>query len=364
MVRIVAGIVAVVSAGFGSQLVAQVGELHAAKEVVAAPEPKDALSLRIELLSDAHQCTGQFKKFSDANLLLMMDNRGTAPLLLAVDEPSRRWVATPDLVALEVTRDDGASLVLPEFRVGTFFDNDAFLGDAWYAVPVRWVAAGGHLRWSIPLRDVPGWQSFELAPGAYRLRATYRGPPDLSAVEHADAGAKAAWRGELVSATLRFEVTEPTPDLTWSAPHDGFRIAPIPDSRGDRFMFGESIELATMLENATDAPLVLVREVDYSQDDALEITAADGTKLLRGGVMTTGINHRVRFTLPAHARLRIHAAPARFDPDHFVAGNCSYDSAGPGHYTLRQRIEIESPHPPDRKFLDVPVRGVELIARR
>ena len=184
-----------------------------------------------------------------------------------------------DLVALEVTRDDGKPLVLPVFQVGTFFGNDAFRGDAWYALPVRSVAAGSSLDWSIPLRDVPGWQSIELAPGAYRIRATYRGPPDLSAQPNADAGAKSAWRCDLVSSTLRFEVTGPTPDLTWSAPHDGLRIAPIPDPRGDRFMFGESVELATMLENATDAPLVLVREVDYSQDDALRITSADGTQL-------------------------------------------------------------------------------------
>jgi hypothetical protein len=42
MVRIVGVIVTVVFAGIDSELVAQKGESHVAKEVVAAPEPKDA----------------------------------------------------------------------------------------------------------------------------------------------------------------------------------------------------------------------------------------------------------------------------------------------------------------------------------
>jgi hypothetical protein len=356
--------------GGAHALVAQEGESQVAKEVVAAPEPKDALSLRIELLSDARQCTGRFAKFSDVHLLLMMQNRGTSPLLLAVDEAAQRWGATPNLVALEVTRDDGKPLVLPRFEVGTLFAGDRVEQWIWQGVPVRWVGAGGSLGWSIPLRDVPGWQSIELSPGAYRIRATYRGPPDLPAHVHADAvpdpeaGAKAAWRGALVSSTLRFEITDSTPELTWSEPQKGLRIAPIPDPRGDRFMIGETIELATMLENATDEPMVVVREVDCSEDDGLAISTADRKDLCRGASMSTGINDRVRLTLPPRVRLRIHAAPVRFDSDRIVAGNRVFDFAGPGRYTLRQTIEIESPIPPKRTFLEVPAREIELLARR
>ncbi len=363
MVRIVAGIVAVVFAGCGSALFAQ-GDDSRAKEVVAAPEPKDGLSLRIEMLSDEGHCAGRFARLGDVHLLLMMQNGGKEPLLLALDEAERRWVATPDLVALEVTRDDGKPLVLPEFQVATFFDNDSFRGVNWYAIPVRWLAAGGYLRWSIPLGEIPGWQSIELSPGVYRLRATYRGPPDLSRVKHVDDGAKAAWRGALVSSTLRFEITDSTPALTWSELQKGLRIAPIPDPRGDRFMIGEAIELATMLENATDASLVVVREVDYSQDDGLEITAADGRELSQGSSMSTGFNHRVRFTLPPHARVRIHAAPAHVSQDRIQAGNHWFSGAWAGRFTLRQRIEIEAPIPPQRTFLEVPPREIELIARR
>lgn len=352
--------------GFASALVAQESESAVAKVVVPAPESVSGLALQFELMQtdEEPRLAGRFARFSDVTLFLRMRNTGTSPLLLAIDEASRRWVAVPELLAIELTRDDGAPLSLPAFEVATFFDNASFKDDNWYSLPVRSVTAGNSLDWSIPLREVPGWQSIELAPGAYRIRATYRGPPDLSAQPNADAGAKSAWRGAVGTSTLRFEITEPTPALTWSEPREGMRIAPIPDPRGDLFMFGETIELLTMLENATDQPLVLVREVDYSQDDGLAITAADGTKLSGGGFMTTGINHRVRFTLPAHARLRIHAAPAKFGPGRIAAGNRSFDSVGPGRYTLRQSIEIESPRPPDRKFLDVPVREVELLARR
>jgi hypothetical protein len=370
MVRIVPGIVAVVSMSCGAAIFAQEVDLPAAKEVAPAPDSVSELAIQFDLHSDGRWSTGRFARFSDLKVFLRLRNRGKEPRLLAIDEASRRWVATPDLVELEVTRDDGKPLVLPRFQIGTLFSGDRVEKWIWHSVPVRWLGAGGSLDWSIPLREVPGWQSIELTPGAYRIRAIYRGPPELPAHVHADtfpdpdAGAKAAWRGALVSSTLSFEITGSTSELTWSDPKDGLRIAPIPDPRGDRFMVGETIELATMLENVTDEPLDLVREVDYSQDDALRITSADGMQLTANGVMTTGINHRIRFTLPPHARLRIHAAPARIEGDRIVAGNHWFVGAWTGRFTLRQRIEIEAPAGSDRNFIEVPAREIELIARR
>ena len=365
MVRILAGMVAVAFAGAGSTPVAQEDERDVAKEVAPAPASTEPLTLQFELERAGEPgLAGRFARFADVALFLRMRNTGDAPLLVAIDEAARRWIAVPDLLAVELTRADGAPLALPEFQVGMpslrGFTNEM----NWFALPVRSLAAGGSLDWTIPLCDVPGWQSIELAPGAYLVRATYRGPPDLSSLAHADAGAASAWRGAVVTRTLRFVITDAMPALHWSEPHEGLRIAPIPDPRGDRFMVGETIELTTMLENATDAPRVIVREVGSSEDDGLAISVGGGKDLLRGSCISTGINHRVRFTLTARARIRIHAAPVRLDSARIVAGNREYAGAVPGRYTLRQRIEIEDPTPPSRTFLEVPPRELEVVARR
>ena len=257
MVRIVVGIVTVVFAGIGSELVAQEGESHVAKEVVAAPEPKDALSLRIELLSDARQCTGRFARFSDVHLLMMMQNRGTAPLLLAVDEAPRRWISTPTCAraSWRCDGDDGAACV-PRSS-GTFSATTRFEARLRRSDPL------------VPRADTSAGRSRCSASGespdprlGSPLRATYRGPPDLHR------WTRRAGQGPWVASCLldaALQLTDPT-RRDWSEPQDGLASR---DPRPARRPVSSADDRA--LRRCSEPPTRCSPRArgDYSQDDAL-----------------------------------------------------------------------------------------------
>jgi len=365
MVRIVAGIVAVVFAGCGSALVAQDVPSGPAKVVADAPKEGE-LSVMLDLHASPPRRAAIFASLADVTIWMRLQNHSKGPLLLATDEASRRWVATPDLVWLELARDDGTPLELPKFNVGFAPWNGSGDPDVFDRVPVRWLGVDQTFDWSIPLRDVPGWQSIELAPGAYRVRATYRGPPDLSTVKYADPGAAAAWRGAAVSRTLRFEITGANPRLEWSEPQAGLRIAPLPDPRGDRFLHGEPIPMAFLVENVTDAPIEFARDVGGSQDDDVHISDAAGADLGLGKSYYTGVNERTHLTLSPHARVRLYAAPVTFDLEQTIAGYSFGRGAFSGEYRIHHSLRIDRADTSAalRTLLDVPVRTVDLLARR
>lgn len=352
-------------AGASSSLFAQDAPRGPAKVVAEAPKGGE-LSVQLDLHASPPRRAAVFESLADVTIWMRLQNHSKGPLLLATDEASRLWTATPDLVWLEITRDDGKPLELPKFDVGYMGSHGPGDPEVFDRVPVRWLGVDQTFDWSIPLRDVPGWQSIELAPGTYRVVATYRGPPDLSTVKYADPGAAAAWRGAAVSQTLRFEILGENAWLDWSEPRAGLRIAPLPDPRGDRFLHGEPIPMAFLVENTTDAPIEFARDVGGSQEDDVTIADAAGARLGLGRMYCTGVTERTRFTLPPHARVRLYAAPVTFGLEQTSAGS----SFGPGafsgeyriHHSLRIDREDASAVLPTR--LDAPDRTIDLLARR
>ena len=365
MVRILAGIVAVLSSGGAASLIAQGAPSGPAKVVAEAPKGGE-LSVQLDLHASPPRRAAVFESLADVTLWMRLQNHSKGPLLLATDEASRLWTATPDLVWLEITRDDGKPLELPKFDVGYMVGHGPGGPEVFDRVPVRWLGVDQTFDWSIPLRDVPGWQSFELAPGTYRVVATYRGPPDLSTVKYADPGAAAAWRGAAVSQTLRFEILGENSWLDWSEPQSGLRIAPLPDPRGDRFLHGEPIPMAFLVENMTDAPIEFARDVGGSQEDDVTITDTAGAGLGLGRMYCTGVTARTRFTLPPHARVRLYAAPVTFGLEQTSAGSSFGRGAFAGEYRIHHSLRIDLPDASAvlRAQLDVPDRTIDLLARR
>jgi len=352
-------------AAVSAALVAQGIPRGPAKVVEEAPK-RGELSVMLDLHASPSRRAGVFESLADVTIWMRLQNHSRGPLLLATDEASREWIATPDLVWLELFRDDGTPLDPPRFDVGYFRGHESGDAAVFDRVPVRWLGAEQTFDWSIPLRDVPGWQSIELAPGAYRVRATYRGPPDLSSVKYADPGAAAAWRGAAVSQTLPFEINGSTPQVEWSEPQSGLRIAPLPDPRGDRCFHGEPIPMVFLVENVSEAPIEFTRDVGGSQDDDVRISDAAGAELGLGKMIGTGVTARTRLTLSPHARVRLYARPVTFDLEQTIAGNSFGRGAFSGDYRIRHSLRIDGDDSTSvlRTRLDVPVRTIHLLARR
>jgi hypothetical protein len=95
-------------------------------------------------------------------------------------------------------------------------------------------------------------------------------------VKYADPGASAAWRGAAVSQTLRFEILGANPKLE-EQPQAGCasRRSPI---RAASALHGEPIPMAFLVENVTEAPIELARDVGGSQDDDVKISDAAGAE--------------------------------------------------------------------------------------
>jgi hypothetical protein len=313
----------------------------------------------------------QLASLSDAVVTLRFQNRSTKSLTLAVDDEQRRYMALPLLATLEVTREDKTPLVLPEIEVGSNWGIGGAVGNLLFMVPMRWLPSEGLFDWTIPVADWPGWQSIELAPGRYRVRVVYHGPPDLTGLPHPDAGAVAAWRGVAASPELAIEITGGDESLTFGEPQHGLRVAPRPDPRGDRYLTDETIPMQFVVENVTDGPVEVTRVVGGSQEDEITIGTADGGEILDGSVMCTGWDPVVKLTLPAHARARLFAGAARFGAETVTIGNRSGPAAPAGRYRVRHKLAVTfgNTEPvdhvvPRRSWITVPEREIEILARR
>jgi len=344
-----------------------------AAAALVAPAASGPAGLEVELWlrgGDPKSVT-RLGALSDAVLMPRFKNHSSAPLTLAVDDALCRFMALPLLATLGVKREDGAPVALPAFRVGTNFGVSGSGGELLFQVPMRWLPAEGSFDWTIPVVEWPGWQSMELAPGRYRMRFVYHGPPDQTGVQYADPGAIAAWRGSAASAECTIEITGSETALTFGAVQSGLRVAARPDPRGDRFLQDDPIAMQFVVENVTDAPIDLTREVGGSEEDEIAIVDVGGREILDCATMHSGWSPVVKLTLPAHARVRLFAGAARFGIEGVSIGNRSGPAAPAGRYRIRHRLSVTigNTEPvnhvvPSRSQLAVPERELEILARR
>lgn len=339
--------------------------------VAPAPAAKDGLEVTVDLMTPERSRGSRFASLQDATLWMRFKNVAHQALLIAIDEAGREFRAAALLLDLELARDDGQPLARPSFRTATTFDPLDGSGDLLFVVPVRWLAPDATFDWTVPLADFPGWQALEIEPSAYRLNVVYHGPPDLAGISHADEGARRAWRGRAASQTLRFEITGAAQELDFGPPQAGLRFAPRPDPFVSRWRADERIAMEFVVENVTDAPLQITRELGGSQEDDCSVRGADGGERIRGHTMGFGWSPIVTLTLPPHGRARLQAWPLSIGERGVRASGWSEEAAPPGRYVVSHQLAITvgDPSPvnnviPNRSLFKVPPRTVEILAPR